>query len=71
MDRLSRLCDVVDLVSHCEAVEDSSLRASCWLELGEWKLEETISPSQPIPEHLQIEVLEMLWDRLTRRDGFF
>ena len=43
MHRLSPLCDVVDLVSHCEYVEDSSLRAACWLELGEWKIEEMTS----------------------------
>ena len=57
MHRLARLCDVVDLVSHCEAVENASLRAACWLELGEWKIEEATSPGTQIPELLQVEVL--------------
>jgi FKBP12-rapamycin complex-associated protein len=57
MHRLNRLSDVVDLVSHCERAEDTSLRASCWLELGEWKIDEMTSPSSHIPEHLQIDVL--------------
>lgn len=57
MERMSRLCDVVDLVSHCESNEDKSLRASCWLELGEWKIEEMTSPGRPLSEPLQLEVL--------------
>lgn len=57
MTRLSRLCDVVDLVAHCERVEDKQLRASCWLELGEWKIDEMTSPGTHIPEHMQIDVL--------------
>lgn len=58
MDRMSCLCDVVDMVSHCESIDDKSMRASCWLELGEWKIEERTSPTgEPLPEQLQIEVL--------------
>jgi tetratricopeptide (TPR) repeat protein len=57
MDRMSRLCDVVDMVSHCESAEDKNMRASCWLELGEWKIDEMTSPGEPLPERLQIEVL--------------
>jgi FKBP12-rapamycin complex-associated protein len=68
MHRLSRLCDVVDLVSHCEKVEDSSLRAECWLELGEWQIEESTSPGSHLPEPLQIEVLSA-FKRSTMMDG--
>ena len=68
MHRLSRLCDVVDLISHCEKVDDSSLRATCWLELGEWKIEEIAAPSSRIPETLQIEVL-CAFKRSTMLDG--
>ena len=68
MHRLSRLCDVVDLISHCEKVDDSSLRASCWLELGEWKIEEIVAPNSRIPEPLQIEVL-CAFKRSTMLDG--
>ena len=57
LHRLGKLCDVVDLTSHCESTEEQSLRSACWLELGEWKLEETSSPNSYIPEALQVEVL--------------
>lgn len=57
MQRLNRLSDVVDLVSHCEDVEDNSLRVNCWLTLGEWKIEENTSPNSYIPESLQVDVL--------------
>ena len=57
MYRLNRLCDVVDLVSHCEDVDDNSLRGNCWLTLGEWKIEQATSPSSCIPESLQVDVL--------------
>jgi FKBP12-rapamycin complex-associated protein len=57
MDRLVRLSSVVDLVSHCEHVKDDSIQVACWLELGEWKLEQAASPSAVITEQLQVEVL--------------
>jgi FKBP12-rapamycin complex-associated protein len=57
MERLKRLSNVVDLVSHCENIEDDSMQVACWLELGEWKLEQSISPSTAISEQLQVEVL--------------
>lgn len=64
MNRLGHLCDVVDLISHCEQVEDSSLRVECWLKLGEWKLAEGTRRVETcrgngsvIPESLQIDVL--------------
>ncbi len=57
LQRLIRLCDVVDLTSHCESYGDNALRASCWLELGEWQIEENVVPNASIPETLQIEVL--------------
>ena len=69
MHRLSRLCDVVDLVSHCEPVKDGSkLRAACWLELGEWKIEEMTAPGMQVEESLQIEVL-CEFKRATMMDG--
>lgn len=57
LHRLDKLCDVVDLTSHCESIEEQSLRSACWLELGEWKIEETSSPNAYIPDVLQVEVL--------------
>ena len=57
VDRMSRLCDVVDMVSHCQRTGMHSLRASCWLELGEWRIEEMTVPGQPLVEDLQVEVL--------------
>jgi tetratricopeptide (TPR) repeat protein len=57
MDRMSRLCDIVDMVAHCQGSGTRSLRASCWLELGEWRIEEMTVPGQPLPEDLQVEVL--------------
>jgi len=39
MHHLKCLDDIVDLVSHCENIRDDSMQVSCWLELGEWKLE--------------------------------
>ncbi|KAL3924907.1 MAG: hypothetical protein SGILL_000756 [Bacillariaceae sp.] len=57
LHRMKRLCDVVDLTTHCESIGDNTLRASCWLELGEWQLEESISPSAFLPERMQVEVL--------------
>eukprot|EP00536_Pseudo-nitzschia_multiseries_P002882 jgi/Psemu1/318014/estExt_fgenesh1_pm.C_410004 len=55
--RLSKLCDAVDLTFHCESMTDQSLRSACWLELGEWKLEETTAPNSNIADTLQVEVL--------------
>jgi serine/threonine-protein kinase mTOR len=58
MNRLRHLCDVVEMVSQCENVTDSSLRVRCWLELGEWKLSSASSPgNQKIPEAMQADVL--------------
>lgn len=57
MGRLERLSDVVDLVSHCEDVEDHSLRVACWLTLGEWKIDAATSPGSFIPDGLQADVL--------------
>jgi serine/threonine-protein kinase mTOR len=58
VERLSYLSDVVDMVSHCENIQDLSLRASCWIELGEWKLAQSSATSKSqIEEPLQLEVL--------------
>ncbi|CAB9503979.1 protein kinase mTOR [Seminavis robusta] len=57
IDRLTRLCNVVDLVFHCEDVADQSLRVACWLTLGEWKMEAATSPGSFIPEALQADGL--------------
>ncbi len=54
---MGKLCDVVDLTSHCESIGEQSLRSACWLELGEWKIEETATPNSYIPDTLQVEVL--------------
>jgi serine/threonine-protein kinase mTOR len=56
--RLTYLSEVVDMVSHCEEIQDTSLRIGCWLELGEWKLSQASLPGSPIiPEPLQADVL--------------
>lgn len=57
--RLEYLSDVVDMVSHCESIQDNTtLRVGCWIELGEWKLSQASSPnSNYIAEPLQAEVL--------------
>jgi len=68
LQRLDRLCDVVDMVSHCEPTCDYSLRSACWLELGEWKLEGKSAPNSSIPVHLQVEVLAE-FKRATIMDG--
>lgn len=68
IQRLKRLCDVVDLTSHCESLENGSLRSSCWLELGEWLIEENITPGSFLPERMQIEVL-LNFKRATQLDG--
>jgi len=57
MTRLQNLCEVVDMISHCEGVVDNSLRVSCWLELGDWKLSEAATPNTLIGERLQLDVL--------------
>lgn len=67
MQRLSRLCDVVDLTSHCESIGDNRLRSACWLELGEWKIETTARNSF-IPEMVQVDVL-CEFKRATLMDG--
>lgn len=56
--RLGNLCEVVDMVFHCENVLDTSLRVRCWLGLGEWRLRVAESPaSSYISESLQADVL--------------
>ena len=65
---MKRLCDVVDLTTHCESMNDNTLRASCWLELGEWQIEENISPSSFLPEPMQAEVLSA-FKRAKQMDG--
>ena len=57
MKRLQNLCDVVDLVSSCESVQNSSLNVTCWLELGEWKLTMSTLPNTSMPDRLQADVL--------------
>lgn len=57
MNRLVSLSRVVDLVSRIENVGDNSIEVPCWLELGEWKLEQAASPGFVITEELQVEVL--------------
>jgi serine/threonine-protein kinase mTOR len=57
IQRIENLCDVVDLVCHNEGVSDNSLRVSCWLELGDWKLSGAVSPTANIDDRLQLEVL--------------
>ncbi|KAG7341979.1 phosphatidylinositol 3- and 4-kinase [Nitzschia inconspicua] len=66
--RLKKLCDIVDLTSHCEYLEGNPLRSSCWLELGEWQIEENITPSSFLPERMQIEVL-LNFKRAALMDG--
>jgi len=68
MTRLAYLCDVVDMVSHCEHVQDTSLQVSCWIELGEWKIFEAASPSSVISESLQADVLT-IFKRATLMDN--
>jgi serine/threonine-protein kinase mTOR len=48
---------VVDLTSHCESTLDNQLRSACWLELGEWQIEENVAPGSFLQERMQIEVL--------------
>lgn len=57
MDRMSRLSDVVDMVSHFHGTGTRSLRASIWLELGEMRMQEITEPGQPLDEDLQLEIL--------------
>jgi serine/threonine-protein kinase mTOR len=58
LHRLKRLSNIVDLIAHCvEGTSASHLCVSCWIELGEYMLEETASPVSQIPLHLQVKVL--------------
>jgi len=68
MTRLEKLCEVVDMVSHCEGVKDNSLRVSCWLELGDWQLSEAASPNALISERMQLDVLTA-YKRATLLEG--
>ena len=56
-NRLSLLCDTVDLIAACKGVNNNSLRVKCWLTLGEWKLA-TQAPNSSLPPELQLEVLK-------------
>jgi len=64
MDRLTNLCNIVDMVSHCEKIDSTDLRVACWLRLGDWNVNESNSPGTPIPESLQTRVL-MAYKRST------
>jgi FKBP12-rapamycin complex-associated protein len=57
MHRLSRLSDVVDLVSCCEGGHEGALRVACWLELGEWRLEQASTRGSSISDSLQVDAL--------------
>lgn len=58
MSRLTKLCDIIDLVAHCESVQNSTLRVACWLKLGDWKLLDTpLSPGSTLPDNVQVDVL--------------
>jgi FKBP12-rapamycin complex-associated protein len=54
--RLVKLCEVVDLVSTCEAFDDKSLCVTCWLELGEWTLAQATSATGAISDRQQADV---------------
>ena len=56
LHRLENLCNVVDMIANCERVSGDRLRVSCWIELGEYKLEETASPGSLIGIDLQVKV---------------
>lgn len=55
--RVQKLCDVIDLVSHTEGINDNELRVSCFLELGDWKMSAAAPPTAHIEDRLQLEVL--------------
>lgn len=58
LNRLTYLSEVVDMVYQCENVQDTSLLAGCWVELGEWKLSQSFSPSSLMAsDKVQAEVL--------------
>ncbi|EEC46831.1 predicted protein [Phaeodactylum tricornutum CCAP 1055/1] len=65
--RLEHLCDVVDMVSHCERINETSLRVACWLEYGEWKLSTTTSLGSSMSPQFQLDVLTSL-KRATQPD---
>lgn len=56
MARLSDFCDVLEMISRCEQVADSSLRVASWLELGEWKILQAAPPAS-LSGPLQLEAL--------------
>ena len=58
--RLERLCDVVDLVSHCEKRKASALSVACWLELADYKMEDATLLSASLPQNFQVCVLVAL-----------
>jgi FKBP12-rapamycin complex-associated protein len=56
--RLERLCEVVDLVSHSQSqTTESDLGVACWLDLGDYKIEEAISPAGLLPPSVQTSAL--------------
>ena len=55
--RLERLCDVVDIVTHCEKLADRSISVACWLEISDWKIEDRTSPNAPMSPPLQRSAL--------------
>ena len=67
MQRLERLCDVVDLIANFESGNSQSstyLQSACWLKFGDWKMIMSHPSSMlegrrrtPLPESLQTEVL--------------
>jgi FKBP12-rapamycin complex-associated protein len=57
LGRLERLSAAVDLVSQCEKISNSSLQVSCWLKLGDWKVECSSPSGVPSIVELQTEVL--------------
>lgn len=57
LERLSLLCDAVDVVAHFSSSQSTELCVSCWLELGEWKLDTGHGPTSHIDEALRVDVL--------------
>ena len=57
MTRLSLLCNIVDLTTHCGETETSNeLRIKCWLRYGDWKLALN-PPGSDLPDSLATDVL--------------
>jgi tetratricopeptide (TPR) repeat protein len=57
MTRLSLLCNIVDLTTHCgETKTSNELRIKCWLRYGDWKLALN-PPGSDLPDSLATDVL--------------